>query len=118
MCRLGGYDVYCSMNCDVGGWIKLIKKHNDNNSCTEGRCSRFVTISINLIRYYHTERCKFRFFTIYRNLLKKIDYDNNHVERCNSRFSRKLHNNNNNNNNNNNERISRALFHVKHAQLR
>ena len=24
----------------------------------------------------------------------------------------------NNNNNNNNERISRALFHVKHAQLR
>ena len=27
-------------------------------------------------------------------------------------------NNNNNNNNNNNERISRALFHVKHAQLR
>ena len=34
------------------------------------------------------------------------------------------HNNNNNNNNNNNsinnnnERISRALFHVKHAQLR
>ena len=26
--------------------------------------------------------------------------------------------NNNNNNNNNNERISRALFHVKHAQLR
>ena len=24
---------------------------------------------------------------------------------------------NNNNNNNNNERISRALFHVKHAQL-
>ena len=27
-------------------------------------------------------------------------------------------NNNNNNYNNNNERISRALFHVKHAQLR
>ena len=26
--------------------------------------------------------------------------------------------NNNNNNNNNNERISRAPFHVKHAQLR
>ena len=30
----------------------------------------------------------------------------------------RVYNNNNNNNNNNSERISRALFHVKHAQLR
>ena len=35
-----------------------------------------------------------------------------------SKTSKPEFNNNNNNNNNNNDFISKALFHVKHAQLR